>query len=366
MAKVRNNEYTPDYVSPPGETLQELLAERQMSQAELARRTGRPDKTINEIIQGKAALTPQTALQLEHVLGIPAGFWNNREQTYRAFLAAQAERAELQEQADWLHCFPVKEMAQRGWIKFHEDIVEQIRELLKFFGVASPAQWQASLATSDVAYRRSPAFRSQPHALSAWLRQGELLAQRINCEPYQADKFYQALTEARSLTKLEPDTFIPELQMRCAAAGVAVIFVEEVSGARVSGATRWLNSQKALLQLSFRYQHDDQVWFSFFHEAGHVLLHGKRQVFIEEEGAEDEQEEEANQFAANLLIPKGALQSFLDRQIPGRYPSKQSLIEFAEEQGIAPGIVVGRLQHDYPTVIPKTHHNRLKRRLIRA
>ena len=76
------NQYAPDYVSPPGESLQEKLEELGMSQVELARRTGCPRKTINEIIQGKAIITPETALHLERVLGIPVRFWINRQQRY--------------------------------------------------------------------------------------------------------------------------------------------------------------------------------------------------------------------------------------------------------------------------------------------
>lgn len=362
MAKGQNNHYTPDYVSPPGETLQELLDERQMTQAELARRMGRPDKTINEIIQGKAGLTPQTALQLEHVLGVPASFWNNREQAYRAFLAKQAENEQLQAHSDWINAFPLKDMVRRGWIKPWNDVVEQIRELLRYFGIASPQQWQERWPQLQVAYRKSQAFKSEPYALSAWLRQGEILAQQISCHPYESAVLKRALVEARAMTRTSPDDVVPLLQVCCAAAGVAVVFVPEVSGVAASGAAWWMNPKKAIIQLSCRYKQDDQVWFSFFHEAGHLLLHGKRELFIEEGEIKSHQEKEANDFAAEFLLPRQALQRFVEQQTPGRYPSSQSIVDFAEKQGIAPGIVVGQLQHDYPEIVPVSHHNRLKRR----
>ncbi|MEY2914970.1 MAG: hypothetical protein RLZZ184_4279 [Cyanobacteriota bacterium] len=92
------NRYNPDYVSPPGDTLLEVLEHRGMTQAELAERTGRPKKTINEIIKGKAAITPETALQLERVFNIPASFWNNRERHYREFLAQKEEKKRLAKQ----------------------------------------------------------------------------------------------------------------------------------------------------------------------------------------------------------------------------------------------------------------------------
>ncbi len=360
MARRTENQYAPDSVSPPGETLLDILEERDMSQAELARRMGRPHKTINEIIHGKAAITPETALQLEHVLGTPASFWNNREQTYRAFLAAQAERERLQAYTDWACQFPINDMVKLGWIQLCADNVDQVRELLRFFGVASPVQWQKCWASPSAFFRLARTFDSQQQALAAWLRQGEVQAHQITCHPHDPDAFRRALKEVRQLTSASPEVFVDTLRDRCAGAGVAVVFVPQVSGARVSGATRWLSPDKALIQLSLRYKTDDQLWFSFFHEAGHILLHGKREMFLEHEDGSGEKEEEADRFAAECLIPGEALKGFLNQQVSDRYPSKRSICAFADDLGIAPGIVVGRLQHDGH--IPFTHYHDLKRR----
>ena len=83
MSKKKNNQFRPDYAVLPGDTLKETIDALGMSQANLAERTCTPRKTINEIIQGKAAITPDTALQLEKVLSIPATFWNNLERNYQ-------------------------------------------------------------------------------------------------------------------------------------------------------------------------------------------------------------------------------------------------------------------------------------------
>jgi len=92
---VGRNEYRPDIVSAPGETLLEMLEERSMTQAELAARTGRPEKTINEIVKGKAAITPDTALQFERVFGTPATFWLDRERLYQEYMARRREAERL-------------------------------------------------------------------------------------------------------------------------------------------------------------------------------------------------------------------------------------------------------------------------------
>jgi HTH-type transcriptional regulator/antitoxin HigA len=359
MSNGNRNQYTPDYVSPPGETLIEKIEELGMSQAELARRLGRPKKTINEIIRGKTAITPKTALQLERVLGIPARFWNNREQQYRQYLAREEEENYLRNDVDWLQRFPVKEMITMGWIRAFDDKVRQLQEVLEFFGIASPQQWETVWSPSFVAFRKARTFDSDPEALSAWLRQGELEAQEIQCRDYSTKDFQATLRRVRQLTQEPPEKFQPELVNVCAEAGVAVVFIPQLPKARVSGATRWLTPTKALIQLSLRYKKDDHLWFTFFHEAGHILLHGKRDIFIEDDDSDGAEEQEADEFAAKTLIPPSALNSFLEGWTPGRYPSKKDIRAFADEIGVAPGIVVGRLQHD--ELVPYTHYNDLKR-----
>ena len=362
MSNVIQNQYTPDYVSPPGETLQEILEEQGMTQAELAERTGRPKKTINEIINGKAAITPETALQLERVLNIPASFWNNREQQYREALARQEEQKRLQEQITWLDKIPLKHMIELGWIKHFQNKVEQLRETLNFFGVASPKQWEEIWSNSDTDFRKSQVFQSEPGAVAAWLRKGEIGASEINCATYNARKFEETLLQIRALTLESPEIFQKEVVRLCAGSGVAVVFVPQLPKTRTSGATRWLNPNKALIQLSLRYKTDDHLWFAFFHEAGHILLHGKRNTFLEGKKfvlstENQEKEEEANKFAADILIPPKELQHFL---ASGQQCKKVGIEQFATKIGIAPGIVVGRLQHD--KVLQRSHCNELKRK----
>lgn len=365
MAERYANEYTPDSVSLPGETLQEVLDERQMTQAELAERMGRPKKTVNEIIQGKAAISPETALQLERVLGVPAGFWNNLERNYQEHEARKQEEERLASSGGWLRQIPVRKMVELGWIEEREDSVGQARELLNFFGIASPDQWRDVFELPQASYRHTSAFESETGSLGAWLRKGTLEGQQIDCAPFDRDRFKAVLVEARQLTREPPEVFSEALVERCAAAGVAVAFVPELPSCRANGATRWLSSQKALVQLSIRYRWADVLWFSFFHEAAHVLLHGKREVFIEgEDGVRGEpaekKEEEADRFAARLLIPPGELERLRVLAQLKRI-SKAQVRGFADELEIDPGIVVGRLQHE--GWLPHTHLNGLRTRL---
>ncbi len=353
MGKQSINQYQPDIVSPPGDTLEELLEEREMTQADLAERTGRSKKLINEIIQGKAPITAETALQLELVLDVPARFWLEREQQYRESLARRDEAASLAAFVDWLTQVPVKAMIKLGWIQRYPEPIAQIREVLRFFSIASPNQWEGMV----VDYRKSPAFESDPLAISAWLRRGELDAQKVVCAPFDEVAFRAVLSRVRTLTIEAVEDFQPPLVTWCAAVGVAVAFVPELPHTHVSGATRWLSPTRALIQLSLRYKTDDHLWFTFFHEAGHILLHGKREVFLEGDRASNEKEQEANRFAADFLIAPEDWQRFITTR---DYRSSAAIRAFAHEIGIAPGIVVGRLQH-HEKLIPPRNCNGLKR-----
>ena len=357
MNKQTQNSYIPDMVSYPGETVLETIEAFGMSQSELANRMGRPKKTVNEIIKGKAAITPETALQLERVLGVPARFWMNREQQYRESIARAVERAQLENDTAWLARMPVHEMVNESWVRHADDAITQIEELLNFFGVASPRQWNEVWLNPQVSFRKSLAYSSTPEALAAWLRKGEIEAQQIFCSPFNTECFRTALFRIRELTTESPTTFVPAMTELCATAGVAFVLVSQLSQTRISGTTQWITTHKALIQLSLRHETNDQFWFSFFHEAGHILLHGKRDIFIDDDSASDperseQKEAEANRFAADFLIDPLAYQHFTTTQKPY---SKAAIRQFAEQQGIAPGIVVGRLQHD--KVLPFTHCN---------
>ena len=337
------NQYAPDIVSAPGETLLETLEDLGMSQAELARRIGRPKKTVNEIVQGKAAITAETALQLERALGIPAKFWLTREAQYREALARLDECDHLNDWHDWLRELPLAIMRKRGFLHVTRDKSAQVVEALKFFGVASPEAWRAMWEQEAVAFRATTIGATRLGKVATWLRQGEVEAHAIDCAPYDAEAFRAALAHIRTLTTQPPEVFMPEVTRLCAEAGVAVIVTQEIPGAGVFGATRWLSPTKALLQLSLHYKTDDQFWFSFFHEAAHILLHRKREVFLLGAEPDSEEERQAHAFAADALIPPSQWRAFTQT---GRYLAHVEIEEFAASVGIAPGIVVGRLQHE--------------------
>ncbi|PFG53563.1 addiction module HigA family antidote [Marinobacter sp. LV10R520-4] len=341
-----NNQYEPNYAILPGEVLSDELEMRNMSQQELSKRIGLSAKHIVSIIKGKSPITPETAIKLERAIGMPVNYWLNLESNYQEIKARLAEEEKLETDLSWLKSVPVNEMAKLEWIERHRDKKDQLREVLRFFGIASVDQWGEMWPRLSVAYRQSNQHETFPEAVSAWLRKGECDAASIDCDPYNKQKFRRALDEIRSLTDMTPNEFIPKMQALCAEAGVAIVFVPSLPKTGVSGATRWLHSNKAVIQLSLRYRSNDHLWFTFFHEAGHILLHGKKDLFLEStnkssNGLDEQKELEANHFAQSELIPAKELDKFI--QSGAR--TKAAICEFAEQVGIAPGIVVGQLQH---------------------
>ena len=347
--------YEPDYAVPPGQVLEEHLDAREMSHAEFARRCGRSPKLISEIIAGKAPVEPRTALQFEKVLGMDASIWLGIDAEYRLHKAREAERARANEVVEWARQFPVNELVKRRAIEKPRTPAERVSTLLSFFGVASVESWEMKYARAQVAYRHSPSFQSNQYALAAWLRLGELEGERIECGTYDETTFTQALRRIRGLTAQRSAETLPEAERLCAQSGVAFTIVKQLPKTPLSGASRWLTPQKALIQLSARHLRDDQLWFSFFHESAHILLHGKKHIFVDKgNGERTNEDKEADRWASDFLLPHADWNEFVDA---GRF-SARSVQQFARRQNVAPGIVVGRLQHE--GAIPWSHLNDLK------
>jgi HTH-type transcriptional regulator/antitoxin HigA len=345
-----------DWAVMPGELLLEALEDRTMTQSDLARRMGRPIKTINEIVNGKASITPDTAIQLELTLGIAADFWINLEAAYRAQLARTRSEEELSTYAAWATAFPVKDLARYNLIEKERTPAAKVAALLGYFRVSSPDAWEVQWLSPAADFRASPTYESQPHAASAWLRWGELLAEQISTTPFDATELQGIISDVRVLSRQDLALSRRRLDELFASVGVALVLTPEFKGVRLSGAARWLAPDKALIQLSLRHKTDDQLWFSLFHEIRH-LLHRKRVDFIDDEQAagRDADELDADQFARNTLIPPDAYAELLG----GGEITTQIIRDFAKSQGIAPGIVVGRLQRD--DRVPRSHFNDLKK-----
>ena len=352
------NQFSPDYAVPPGWILEERLEVEEISHAEFARRCGRSPKLISEIISGKAPLEPGTALQFEKVLGVDASIWLGVESEFRLYRAREAEARNAAASAEWVKAFPVRDLVKRGCFQRPKSDIDAVSKLLAFFRVGSVDAWTARYGLANVAYRHSPKFKSDEAALATWLRLGEIEAEGQECAEYNESRFKHAVRTIRGLTRAPVVEALQQAERLCNEAGVALVLVRPLPKTALSGAARWLSPRKAVIQLTARHKSDDHLWFSFFHEVAHILLHSKKGVFVDENNGDDaELEAEANEWASNTLIPPREWQQFV--AISPR--SANVVTAFADEQGIAAGIVVGILQHN--GLLPRTHLNGLKVRL---
>ncbi|MDD3927774.1 MAG: HigA family addiction module antitoxin [bacterium] len=328
----------PDYIVSPGETIRETMSHLGMSQAELAMRLGLTVQTVNRVFKGEQPITYETANRLEMVTGTPAAFWNNLEMQYRGQLTKQREHERLANDLGWLACIPYKELIKRNVIKSHADRVMQLREVLAFFGVSSVEAWCEIWENPEVAARRSACFATAPGAAATWIRLGELAAQRIETMPFNKSIFEKALQQIRKLTRETADNFVSETKRLCAESGVALVLIPEIRNAPWNGATKWLTSHKALIIVNLRGKAEDRFWFSFFHEAGHVLKSNKKQLYIADASGSPE-EVAADSFAAEILIPQRYNDSIL------KVSCSDDVLNIADKLSISPGIVAGRYQY---------------------
>lgn len=347
--------FTPDWVSPPGDTITDLLDERGWTQAEFAERTGFTRKHVNDLVKGRATISADTASRLSAALGAPVEFWLTREAQYQAAVEHRQNLDALRGQSAWLSDLPLAWMVNQGWVRRASHKGEQVLECLRFFGVASVDAWRERYAQPLAAYRASDKFGKKLGAVAAWLRQAEREATDIQCAPYDKVDFRGALPALRALTlESDPRIFIPSVQETCARFGVAVVFVPAPPGCPIHGVTRWLTPDKAMLALSLRYKTNDQLWFSFFHEACHVLKHARKHAFIEGlDGLDATLEDEANRFAGDLLIPPDEVPVLATLRTDAQVEA------MAARLGIAPGILVGRMQKE-EWIELRTYLNALK------
>lgn len=197
----------------------------------------------------------------------------------------------------------------------------------------------------EVSFRRTRTTQSNIGAISSWLRLGEIEAEKMETPKYNKTKFEKSLSLIRELTIQTPEIIESEIRRLCHEAGITFVIVPSISGAHVSGVARWLNHHRPLIQLSLYGKTNDKFWFTFFHEAAHILLHSneKKTIFLDDLDGDiqhSKEEQEANNWASEFLIP-----SIYNARLIG-LKSKESVINFSQEIGIHTGIIVGRLQHE--------------------
>lgn len=328
---VRSRSYI---ATPPGATIKEQLSDRGMSQKEFAARMDMSEKHISKLINGDVHLTPDVAVRLELVLGVPAEFWNNLESIYREKLVKVEMENTMDTDIELAKQFPYSEMSRFGWVPETRDAKEKVIYLRKYFGIVELSLLENEQITR-IACRRLAITEKSDLALMAWVQEAKIIARGIQTEPINIKGLIAAIPDIRKMTVMKPNEFCPKVKKYLADCGIALVFLSHLKGSFLQSAT-FFDGNKIVVGLTARGKDADKFWFSLFHELAHIVLGHVGQI----NGISDEDERAADTWSEETLINKKEFNAFIKE----KDYTEQSIIRFAKEQGIAPGIVVGRMQ----------------------
>ena len=292
----------------PGETLDEKLHEMGMGIKEFATRVSKPEKTIIAVIKGKSSITSDMAVAFEMVTKIPANVWLRQQKSYDEFVARKKREKTHEEGLQWAMKFPIEEIAGLGWFSDINDGTERniVDTLCTFFAVSSPKGWEDFYLNQRlrIAFRITLSQACDPYALSAWLRRGEIQAGEIVLDTKFSVKLLREIMDRVSeVCKSSTTDRNGTLEELLGSAGVKLIFTETLSSAPVNGCTRYISGVPCI-QMAKVFECDTDFWRTLYHEIGHILLHGKKDIFIESVNYGDkdpEKEREADEFADTWL-----------------------------------------------------------------
>lgn len=337
-----NQDFTPDWFSKPGDSILSLMHRRAVPAASLAHRLEGEMDTLRRLIAGLQSIDGKIAKAISTALGGTPEFWLRRQENYDKALDRAVAAISLNEQADLVQSVLAPTASPRGKMSVATR-TKEARVRLAYYNVNSLRAWKARYGhcIDATRFRTSDSFESKDSAVSLWLRAAELEAELAATKPWDPERLREELPKIKRLSLIrQPARLLPKLRSALASVGVAVVILRAPQGCHASGASRFLNREKAMVLLSLRHKSDDHFWFTLLHEIGHLLLHGD-QTFIDEEGMpEDKLEKEANEFARECLIP-----SSFEEEFESLLANRNAVLRFSVALGISPGIVVGQMQH---------------------
>jgi HTH-type transcriptional regulator/antitoxin HigA len=323
--------------TPPGASIKEQLLFRGMTQKEFALRMDMTEKHISKLINGEVHLTPDVALRLEMVLGIPAHFWNNLEAIYQEKLLRIRAENDMDADREMAKKIPYREMVKCKWIVETRNIDERVLHLRRFFEVANLTVLD-QLDFTRIVCRQLKKNEKTDYALLAWAQKAKIEARRYPTKSINISGIKASLSTIRAMLVEKPAIFSKNLRELLAAYGVAVIYLPHIGGSFLHGAT-FYDGNKIVMGLTVRGKTADKFWFSLFHELGHIVLgHVSKHKNYSQKC-----EIEADNFARDMLITPEDYEKFVVKRVF----SVSSIKEFATNIGVTPGIIVGRLQKDH-------------------
>lgn len=335
-----------DFIIHPGETLAEILEDRGMSQKELAIRTGVTEKHVSTVINGQKNISTSFAKKLEYALGIEAEFWINLQKNYeRELLEFEEVNGISTQEIDVLKNLKevVVKWIEYGWIEKDANPASMVLDIRKLFGISNLCDTPKMKFVA--------AFRAQkkntstdPYVLFAWQRMCELLTENIDiADEINIELLRAKIPEIKQVMFMDEDQIPKNLTRIFAECGIAFKIVPNFKGAPVQGFIKTAENGALILCVTLRQHFADIFWFSLFHEISHVLNGDTKNAFVDFDSVSGKIEEKADEMAKDLLLDPAAYKEFIQSR---KYTSSYEIDNFAEQQGVLPFIVSGRLMKE--------------------
>lgn len=337
-----------NYAVAPGEYLEEWIDDHGLSQQRVAELLGSSRKQVNEIVNGRAPITSDTAMRLERVVGIPARTWLKYEALYRADLARIADEENLADHVDEIAPSAVTYLRGIGATKATKRSPGKlVSDFLVFHRCGT---WEAYVHLHEEASSGDYALAALKDSgatldrtlLTTWLRAAELAEpfERGRGYDYDPEQLRSALPKLRARAATPDATMLRDIANMLADVGVIFMVVEPPRRLPLLGMTRWIDNRVPVIQQTGRWGKDGFVIWTLFHELGHVLNDPRGEVHVEystEKKRSTAAEKGANAFATEILFGEAGVSQFRGLYYDGEIEAK------AREVGIAPGVAVHQM-----------------------
>lgn len=351
----------------PGYYVKDLIEDLAMTQDELAKRLQTTSKTVSDLVNGKINLTDEMAMKLSIVFGTSVNMWLNLNKTYIEKKIEIDRRVFDDEQIALIKNIDYKFWVNLGLVDPVTRAIDKVKELQRYFQVSNLAVLQRRDFLVQFRTAIDEVNDTNIVSANAWVQTAINMGRDIDVDPFDIKKLKAAIPVIRKMTTQSASEFYPTLKNLLASCGVVLVLLPNLKNCGVNGAVKWMSKEKVILAINDRRKYADTFWFSLFHELGHVLqkrltmliVSKQNEDLLEEDKLLQKLEEEADDFAQNILIPKDEYNDFINQSIFTEY----SIKKFANKINIHPGIIIGRLQKDN-LLRYNTNLNSLKQKYI--
>ena len=332
----------------PGYYVKEMLEYEGMSQDELAKRLQTSGKNVSDLINGKANLSDEMAMNLSIVFGTSVSMWLNLNQKYIEKKLEIEKLMQVDAECDLIKNIDYKFWEKLGVVATVSKRIDKVRELQKYFRIASLEVLQRR--DFLVQYNSTTTEGSDDNIMgaNAWVQTAINIGAKKEVQCFNKKGLEKILPELRKMTLENFEQVYKKLDELLSNNGVALVLLPNLKNCQVNGAVKWFGKDKVILAMNNCRKYEDVFWFSLFHELGHIMQQRIKVLIVSDnrESFENQEllyrlENEADIFAKNTLIPEQEYRKFVHEKTDF---TEEDIIAFSKRIQIHPGMIVGRLE----------------------